>query len=427
MNFPFFIAKRISSSSTSGYSGSLIKLAVATISLSIAVVLLTSFIIKGFKTGVSEKIYGFWGNIHITDIHSTRNFELKPIIHDKALMDSILSIGQIEYQSTSKNASLTLKSTEGGVSSVSSFITYPGILSGSSEMEGLIFKGIDKEYNVEQFQQYLLEGQFPNLSDTVSSREILISKQTAQRLQLVVDDRITINFLKDQNPVKRRCRISGLYRTGLEEYDRKFAFIDKRMLQNILNWEAYQVSGYEIQVEAVEDAPVIADYIYDELLPPNMYAETIQEKQSSIFEWLELQDINEAVALFLMTIVAIINMTTVLLILILERSAMIGVLKALGQTDWSLRKIFIYNALYILGLAMLFGNLLGLGIAFLQKQTGILKLDETNYYLSTVPIEFDFSSFIAINIGAVIVTAFVMLIPTFLITRISPIDILRFD
>jgi len=158
-----------------------------------------------------------------------------------------------------------------------------------------------------------------------------------------------------------------------------------------------------------------------------MYAETIQEKQSTIFEWLELQDINESVSYFLMALVAIINMTTVLLILILERTSMIGVLKALGQTDWGLRKIFIYNAVYIVGLGILFGNILGLGIAFLQKSTGYMKLDETNYYLSSIPIEFDIFSIMAINLGAILVTAIVMILPTFLITRISPIDILRFD
>jgi len=427
MNFPLLIAKRIAKSSTSGHSGTLIKLAIASIALSIAVMLLATSVIKGFKSGISDKIYGFWGNIHVTDTHAARSFELRPIVNDQAIKDSIRSIGFLEYETNEVGKRPQRLKTKGGVKSVSPFLTFPGILNRKELMEGIMLKGINAEYDKSLFEPYLKEGEFPSVEDSTASRGILISSQTAKRLKLVLDDKVNVHFLKDRNQVKRRVKVVGIYKTGLEEYDRKFAFIDMRIIQQILDLDADQVSGFEILVDEVEDAPVIADYIYNEILPRNMYAETIQEKQSSIFQWLELQNINENVALLLMVIVAIINMITVLLILILERSKMIGILKAIGQTDWELRQVFIYASLYILILALFFGNMIGLGLGWLQKTTHFLKLDETNYYLSSVPIEFDLMSILAINIGAIIITALVMILPTFLVTRISPIDILRFD
>jgi len=210
MDFPFWLAKRISRSSTKGYSGSLIKLAIATIALSIAVMILASAIIRGFKGGVSEKIYGFWGNIHVTDIHSTRNFELKPILNDEELKASIKEIASLEYNSTPKGDEVNMKVTKGGVRAISPFLTYPGILSGKQEIEGIILKGINDEYDKTSFHKYLKEGTFPIFNDSKASREIMISVQTSKRLGLGIGDYININFLKDKNSIKRRCKVSGL-------------------------------------------------------------------------------------------------------------------------------------------------------------------------------------------------------------------------
>jgi lipoprotein-releasing system permease protein len=242
-----------------------------------------------------------------------------------------------------------------------------------------------------------------------------------------VGDKLMINLVKDRNSIKRVFTVCGIYKTGLEIYDKRFAFIDMKILQRILDWNSNQVGGFEVFIDHFEDAIPIADYIYSEVLPPHLYAETIQEKFRSEFEWLELQDINEALILLLMVIVAIINMSTAILILILERSKMIGVLKALGLKNWGIRKIFIYNALWIMITALIIGNLLGISIALLQQYTGILKLDEENYYLSEVPILFDIPSILYVNLGTILVTLLVMLIPTYLVTKISPIKILRFE
>ena len=429
VKLPYYIARRISKGSTTGYSGKLIKLAIVTIALSITVMILSSAVIKGFKKEISNKIFGFWGNIHITDTQVTRNFELIPIKNDENLKDSIKSIGFLQYNDASLQEARTIKTTKGGVEGVSPFITFPGILKNKEqELEGMILKGVNREYNQIKFNTYLKSGRFPNLNDTIQvSREILISQQTASRLSLSQDDKVVIHFLKGKTQLKRSFNVCGIYKTGLEEYDRKFAFIDMRFIQDILGWDATQVSGLEVFIDHVEDSEPIADYIYNEILPANLYAETIQEKHRNIFEWLELQDINERIILLLMAIVALINMSTVLLIVILERTQMIGILKAIGQSNWSIRMVFVFNALYIMGLALLVGNAIGLSLAFIQKKFGVLKLDEASYYLTEVPIEFDWMSLAVINGGVIVITLIMMIIPSYLGTRILPIDILRFN
>lgn len=401
------------------------KLAVASIALSIAVMLLTTMVISGFKKEISHKMFGFWGNIHINDTRITRNFELKPILNDSVLKQEIYTIEGLTYQVDKDSPMLE---TKGGVVNVSPFITFPGILTNKErEMEGIILKGIDKEYDKSLFSTYVKSGSFPDLSLDKASRDLLVSQQTAARLKVEVGDKINVNFIKEKSAIKRQFKVSGIYKTGLEEYDLKFAFMDLRNLQGVLGWEANQIGGLEVFLEHMEDSKPIADFIYDQLLPPRLFAETIQEKQPSIFEWLELQDINERIILLLMVIVALINMSTALLILILEKTKMIGILKSLGQSDGSIRRIFVYNAMYILFLALLIGNTIGLAIAGLQKKFGFLKLDEENYYLSEVPIDFNLSGLVLINLGAILITFLVMMIPTYVVTKISPIDILRFD
>jgi len=425
MNLPLNIAWRISKNSGNGYSASLVKLAIGTISISIIVMLLASSVIKGFKNQVSQKVYGFWGHIHISDTQSLRNFEQKPFLYSEGIVSEIESIKKVEY--SSKNDPDVEKSTIGGVYSMHSFITLPTILDSKKEMEGIVLKGLGGDFDKTQFAEYLVEGDFPTIDEGEVSREVLVSKQTARRLSVKIGDKVNLLYLKNNNQVKRQLRVSGLYKSGLEEYDTKFAFVDIKLLRALLDWSNNAVGGYEILIESVEDAPIIADYIYNEILPSDLYAETIQEKQASIFEWLELQDINESATMFLMGIVALINMTTILMIIILERSRMIGVLKSLGMADWTVRRIFIYISVFIMVISLLLGNLLGLGLGFLQKSTGFLKLDEANYYLSEIPIEFDWSEIFLINLGTILLTAIVMILPTFIITKITPISILRFE
>jgi len=213
----------------------------------------------------------------------------------------------------------------------------------------------------------------------------------------------------------------------LEEYDKRFGIVDIAKVQEILGWPASDVQGMEVVLDDVRDLDIISEYIYYEVLPQEYFAETIRSKFPSIFEWLNLQDINEKIILQLMIIVAIINMITVLLILILERTQMIGILKSLGMNNWSIRKIFIYNAGYIIFFGLIFGNILGLGVAFLQKHFQFIKLEEANYYLSTAPIEINWWTVLLLNIATLVVTLIFLVIPTMLVTRITPVKALRFE
>ena len=427
MNFPLYIARRIAQSSTAGYSGNIIKLAIVSVSISIAVMILSTAVIYGFKTEISEKIFGFWGNIHVTDTRINRSFEMSPVLKSQEIMDSIASIASLSYVSIDRKGKRSRRQTRGGVRSISSFVTLPGIINRKNSLEGVIFKGVDEDYKWNDFEKYLVRGSFPQIDDSIATRELLISAQTANRLKMDVGDKVVLHFVQDRNSVKRSMHIGGIYKTGLEIYDKRFAFLDMKILQTVMAWDKNQIGGYEIFIDDMDDAKIIADYLYDSVLPPQLYAETIQEKFSTEFDWLELQDINESLLILLMLIVAIINMSTAILILILERSRMIGILKALGQKNWGIRKIFIYNAIWIMAIALCIGNTLGIGLAWLQKQTGFLKLDEQNYYLSEVPVKFDLLSIMSINIGAVIIVALVIILPTYLVTKVSPIKILRFD
>ncbi len=429
MNLPYYIAKRISQSSTTGISGKIIKIAIASISLSMAIMILSTAVLLGFKEGVSEKVFGFWGHIHITDTRMSRTFELSPIKDDQALKDSITSIAQLNYSIIDNNSgNIKNRETKGGVREIIPYIVMPGIINSKAEaMEAVLLKGLNEEYNWTNFESYLQEGAFPVLDGEKNSREILISEQTSKRIQVKVGEKVIIYFMKDQEPIKRAFKVCGIYRTGLEEYDKKVGFVDIRVLQGVLDWSSDEVAGFEVFIDDIDDLDPIADYIYSELLPPQLYDETIKEKFASMFDWIKMQDINGILLLVLMTIVALVNMCTALLILILERSRMIGILKALGLSNWNLRKIFIYISLWILSLSLLIGNILGLGIGYLQKSTGIIKLDEANYYLSEVPVRFDIVSMLGINIATIVMTTIVMIVPTYLVTKIKPVEILRFQ
>ena len=425
MNISYYISQRISKASTSGYSGTIIKIAIATIALSIAIMILSVSVLMGFKKGITEKVFGFWGHIHVTDSKISRTFELTPILNSDAIKDSISSIGYVEKRD--EDYVQKIVKTQGGVTSINPYIMLPGIIKTQrKDLEGIILKGIDKDYKWQNFESYLKKGNFPKLG-LDNKREILISQQTARRLKVDVGDKLNVYFVKDRDAKTKQFKISGIYRTGLEEYDVKFVFVDMSVLQDILEWDKTQIGGYEIFIDNIDDAELIADYVHDEILPANLYSETIKNKFGNLFKWIELQDMNALLLLILMTIVAIINMSTAILILILERSKMIGTLKALGMGNWDIRKIFIYNALWILAMAIIIGNVMGIGIALIQKSTGLLKLDETNYYLSEVPIDFDILAIVGINVITIIVTLLVMIIPSYMVTKISPIKILRFE
>ncbi len=312
-----------------------------------------------------------------------------------------------------------------GIKHIQVYAHKAGIIKTNNEIEGVVLKGISTDFDWSFFKEYLIEGKVFEITDSVKSNDILISHTTATRLQLKTGDGLAIYFVQNP-PLVRKFNISGIYKTGLEEYDEKYALIDIKHIQKLNNWEADQVGGFEVFLDRMEDLPYFSDLLYYEIAGQDLEVQNIKEINPNIFEWLALQDMNEQVILGLMILVAIINMITALLILILERTNMIGILKSLGATDWLIRKIFLYNAAYIVGWGLVIGNLLGLSICWLQLKFGFIKLPEESYYISVAPIDIEPITVVILNLGTMIVCLFALIWPSFLATSINPIKAIRF-
>ncbi len=409
----------------------IIRIAVVAVALSMTVMIVSSALITGFKKEIANKIFGFWGHIHITDPNLSRSLtEVYPISIDQPFYPGLDSIDQVSYISREEVFGRMVereRQTKGGIRHIQSFTVYSGIIQANEEIEGIILKGIGKDFDWEFLDRYLIRGQALSLPDSAMDNGILISEQTANRLKVDVDDRFTVFFVtKAGEQLERRFTVSGVYRTGLEEYDRQFALVDIRKIQQILGWREDQVSGFEVFVDDIDDLGPITEYIYFEELPNELYAENIREKMREIFEWLDLQDVNEWVIMGLMLTVAIINMITALLILILERTNMIGTLKALGSGNWPIRRVFLYYAGYIVVIGLFWGNLLGLSLCWVQDTFELITLDETNYYLSVAPVQINWWTVLFLNLGTLAVTLLFLIIPSYLVTRIDPVKAIRF-
>ncbi len=431
MNFEYFVARRVAQSGQQSFSRLIIRIAVVAVALSVAVMISANALIAGFKKEISTKIFGFWGHIHITDTDvSTSLLEAYPIRMNQPFYPYLDTTDRIPYYEQRNFLGYEwerLTETKGGIRHVQVFAVKPGIIKSKEEIEGILLKGIGKDFDWEFMQQYLIEGKQITLPDTTMSSDILISRQTADRVRVGVGDSFIVHFVQKGEQLKRRFTVSGIYKTGLEEYDKIFALVDIRQIQRLLGWQEDEVSGFEIFLDDIDDLDIITEYIYYEKLPNNLYAETIREKLPEIFEWLDLQDINEVVILALMVIVAIINMITALLILILERTNMIGTLKALGSTNWSIRKVFLYYAAYIVVVGLFWGNLIGIGLCVLQDQFELIKLSEENYYLPVAPVRLQFWSILIINLGTLLITLIFLVIPSYLVSSISPVKAIRFN
>ncbi|MBI1223880.1 MAG: FtsX-like permease family protein [Bacteroidetes bacterium] len=431
MNLPYFIAKKVAFSNRQSFTGLIVRIAIVAVALSLAVMIVSTAVISGFKHQIGEKIFGFWGHIHITSTQINRTTgESVPISIHQQFYPSLDTLGKITYTESSELFGWELpwqadRKTKGGIRHIQVFALKPGIIKTKKEIEGIVLKGIGNDFDWSFFDKFLVEGSRLELPDSLQDG-IVLSKQTATRLELGVGDKFIFYYVRDGEALAKRFTVTGIYKTGLEEYDRKFALVDIRNVQALLDWAPDMVGGFEVSVDDLSDMEVFSDYIYMEVLPAELYCESIRKKYPAIFDWLALQDINEVVILALMLVVGLINMVTALMILILERTNMIGVLKSLGQTDWGIRKVFLYNAAYIILLGLFFGNLAGISFCILQEKYGLIQLSEENYYLSVAPIELDFISVLALNIASLFVILLFLILPSWLVTRISPVKAIRF-
>ncbi|MDQ2179297.1 FtsX-like permease family protein [Marinifilum sp. D714] len=413
MNLELFIAKKI----TTGEKGEkkmsrpIIKIAKLSIALGISVMILAVAIVTGFKSEITNKVTGFGSHIQITNYDNNSSFETQPI--DKSIIDTNL-IKQIN-----------------GIRHIQSFATKPGILKTKSEIQGIVLNGIGKDYDWSFFSKNLVEGEIFKLEEKKSNK-ILISEKLSKLLQVKIGDKISVYFIQ-QPPRERRFVISGIYNTGMEEFDKLFLVCDMRHIQKLNDWEDNQVSGYEI---FIDDFNEISELTY--LVKQNTASSFTQDggsikvrnivrKHPQIFSWLEMLDLNVWIILSLMILVAGINMVSGLLIIILEKTNMIGILKALGTKNWSIRKVFLYQSSMVIGKGMLWGNVIGIGLCLLQYYFEIIPLDPTNYYVDTVPVNLKLSHLLLLNVGSLIATVAMLLIPSYLITKISPAKAIKFD
>ena len=579
--------------------------------------ILATSIVAGFKNTISNKIFGFWGHIHITNNYapSSYSFETSPMNQNQDFYPAIDTIDRVQYKMNEidllgtgianitnptvlivflllfsvlilnwgpkiirtnipstyrKIISLLLSfgaiillfvtnyqiiqkesvfQTQGGIRHIQLYIHKEGIIKTKDQIEGIVLRGVGSDYDWKFLKHYIKQGSSLKTNSIEIQKGILISETTANRLKLKIGESFIIYFVQNGNSVGRKFKIKGIYKTGLEDYDRRFAIVDIRTLQQLNNWRPYrnygstidlqeepisikgltattaknegswkyvtnnlqkghlldftdstsmlaviphqvahvkgvnigdtlqlnytdiggddyifkykiggiyrgpdniniqktifvnwwsidklnkklpaQVSGFEIFVDDIIDLDAFGNYTnYVVLLGKEQYANTIKELEPNIFDWLNLTDMNERIILLLMILVSIINMTTALLILILERTNMIGILKALGAKSWSIRKIFLYNASYIIGYGLFWGNLIGIGLCLLQMQFGIITLPEDLYYVAVAPIELNFMSILILNIGTILITLTVLILPSWMITKFDPVKAIRFS
>lgn len=300
------------------------------------------------------------------------------------------------------------------------FAFMPAVVTAGDEMDGLILKGVGDDFDWTFFNRFLIQGSIEPLKDS-TQRSIILSANMASRLLLAPGDKCRLNFVIDDEVIARSFTVSGIYNTGLEEYDQKLALANINEIRDLVNWSDFQIGGHEIFVDNLDDVDKIADAIYDQHLGPDLFVETIRQKFPSIFDWLGLQNTNQYVIQILMVMVALINLITVLLILILERTNMIGTLKALGMKNGPLKQIFLYHGLQILGRGLFWGNIIGLLVCLTQKYGHVIKLNEADYYLREAPIHINLWAVLLLNVGTVFVTLIILSIPTALIGKISPL------
>ena len=405
MSFSSFIASRITFKSKRTFSKLIVRIAIVGIMLGLGVMILSLAVVRGFKQEIREKMRGFAGDIQVVKYDLNESYENSPFDEDTKL----------EKQALSKQL----------ITHVMPFATKPGIIRAKDEIEGVVLKGVEKKYDWSFFKKIMITGKVIDFTDSVAAqKQIMISEQTADRLKLKVGDNILMYFV--QEPLRKRpFKICGIYRSGVEEVDKTFVVGALSLIQRLNNWSPNQIGGYELRVDDFDRLNEAASYL-DNILPVKLKAYTILQTYPTIFEWLKLLDTNTVVMLVLMLAVAVINMISALLIMILERTSMIGMFKAMGATNWSLQKIFLYNDFYLVGVGLLLGNLLGFGLGYLQLITHFFKLDPASYYMSFVPIQFNWLDAVLLNVGTLIICFLVLIIPSTLVTKISPVKAIRF-
>jgi len=413
LNIEYFIAKRIHfQQGKKNVSRPAVRIATIGITLGLAVMIIALAVVVGFKQEIRNKTIGFGGHIQVANFDNNSTYETNPIRADKTLLSKISAIDNVKH--------------------VQLFATKPGIIKTDTEFQGIVLKGIEPNFDWDFFKSNLVEGKTIDIKADTLKNEVVISKYLANLLGLKLGDSFFTYFIQEKVRA-RKFSITGIYSTNFVEYDKLFMLTDLRHVQQLNNWDSAQYSGIEILIDDFDKLDITGNAVYAatsnrfDKEGDALYTQTIKQINPQTFGWLELLDMNVWVILILMLSVAGFTMISGLLILILERTNMIGILKSVGATDWSVRKIFLYHSFFLIGKGMIWGNIIGLSLCALQYFTHLMPLDPESYYVSYVPVVFNWTNLFLLNAGTFIASVLMMIGPSYLITKISPAKIIRFE
>ncbi|MDG1916282.1 MAG: ABC transporter permease [Flavobacteriales bacterium] len=405
MNVSFFIAQRLIGKNEYRFSKPVIRIAITAIALSLTVMLLSIAIITGFQNEITSKVIGFSSHIQVSNFSNGNSYESTLLKNTDSLKTSLSSVEGIKH--------------------IQTYATKAGIIKTEEEIQGVVLKGLGNDFEDSFLQSILIEGQIPSFGEATKSKEVVLSLAIARQLNLNVGDDFQMYFI--QQPVRvRQFKIAGIYDSGVAEFDDRLVIGDIGHIQKLNKWSSKEAGGLEIQLNSFDNLDEISQLIYSNI-GFDLNAKTVIDNNPQLFDWLELQNMNVRVILILMLIVGAINMITALFILILEQTQLIGTLKALGSQNWHIRKVFIYHSLYLILKGIFWGNVVGIGLCLIQKHFQIIELDKSTYYMSFVPIDINILHILALNLGTFTICWLILIIPSYLISKINPIKAIRFE
>lgn len=404
MNFPLFLANRINTKGQRTFSKLIVRVTIGALSIAIIAILLSVAILRGFKEEITTKQRGFFGDIVVTK-QTLTDYELTPVMLTDSQGAEILQISNIE--------------------SINGFATKVGIINVNSEVEGVMLKGIEPNYDQRFLKSSLVEGDILDLNADNQEQQLLVSHYLSNRLHLKVGDDLIMSFVQDNRTRKRKFVVKGIYRTNSDDWDKNYVVGSIGVIRKMNNLQEKETGAYEIRVKDFQKLTETTEEV-NEVLPVSLKATHVIDYWADVFNWLEMLDMNDDIIFVLMVIVAVINMISSLLITILERTNMIGILKALGMSNTALRRVFMMNSLYIIGYGLLIGNVVAFVTYFFQRSTHFFKLDPSIYYLEFVPMNIDVLTVVVLNISVIILVFLTTVIPSMLVTRISPIKTIQF-
>ncbi|HEV8285016.1 MAG TPA: FtsX-like permease family protein [Chitinophagaceae bacterium] len=411
MRVASFIANRIAFNRQKSFSRFIIRLSIVATMISVAVMIVTLAFTNGFQETVSQKVFSFWGHIRVQ--------------YKQPIKSTIAEEEQIEKNDTVVQA---IKQNS-NVVSTHPFATKYAILKTKNEMEGVLMKGLDSNYNFQHLQRFLKQGRWLQFNDTTYSREIIISTYTANELKLKLNDKVVIYFIRPDGTLRPdKLSIVGIYKTGIEDYDKTFAIGDLKLIQRLNGWQPNEIGGYEIFLKDYHQMQKVSDDLYYniEKFPATWDTKTIKDLYPNIFDWLNMQDVTRNVLIGFMIVVALINLITCLIILVLERIRMVGVLKALGARNWTVQNIFLQHSTFITIVGIILGTAFGIGICWLQQSTGFIKLKEEAYYMSEAAVKIVWWQVALIGGGTLLVCFLVLMIPSLIVRKVRPVKAIQF-